>query len=181
MLMLGYLLGTQFANKIIAYDHWIAFVLLCFIGGKTVLESSKNEGCTDRECPVAKCSDRECPDGKCEDRECHAIECTDREFPGGGRPERKESSLKPEEMLPIAIATSIDALAVGVSFAFLEVSIVPVAVIIGIVTLSLSMFGVKVGNVFGIRYKSKAELAGGAILVLIGFKILFEHIGNISL
>ena len=145
-----------------------------------ILESHKNEGCTDRECPVVKCEDRECPDGKCEDRECPVIECTDRECPDGARPKRKESSLKPEEMLPLAIATSIDALAIGVSFAFLEVSIVPVAIIIGIVTLSLSMFGVKIGNVFGIRYKSKAELAGGAILILMGFKILLEHVGIIT-
>ena len=76
-----------------------------------------------------------------------------------------------------AVATSIDALAVGVTFAFLKVPIVPAVSFIGIVTFCLSVIGVKVGNVFGSRYKSKAELAGGIILVLMGFKILLEHLG----
>ena len=87
----------------------------------------------------------------------------------------KEFSLKPAQMLPLAIATSIDALAVGVSFAFLRVSIVTAASIIGITTFVISMTGVKIGQVFGIRYKSKAELTGGVILVLIGLKILLKH------
>lgn len=80
-------------------------------------------------------------------------------------------------MLPLAVATSIDALAVGVSFAFLKVSIVPAVTFVGVITLVLSAIGVKLGNVFGARYKSKAELAGGIILVLIGVKILLEHLG----
>ena len=94
---------------------------------------------------------------------------------GGERPGEKETSLKPAQMLPLAIATSIDALAAGISFAFLRVSIVPAVSLIGITTLVISMAGVKIGNVFGTRYKSKAELAGGVILVLIGLKIIFEH------
>ena len=91
-------------------------------------------------------------------------------------PEKKEFSLEPAQMLPLAIATSIDALAVGVSFAFLQVSIVPAASFIGITTFIISVTGVKVGQVFGISYKSKAELAGGVILALIGLKILIENI-----
>jgi putative Mn2+ efflux pump MntP len=79
-------------------------------------------------------------------------------------------------MLPLAIATSIDALAVGVSFAFLRVDIIPAVSFIGLTTLIISMLGVKIGNIFGRRYKSKAELTGGIILLLIGVKILFEHL-----
>ena len=79
-------------------------------------------------------------------------------------------------MLLLAIATSIDALAVGVSFAFLQVNIVMAASFIGVVTFILSAIGIKIGNIFGTRYKSKAELAGGIILILIGLKILLEHL-----
>ena len=81
-----------------------------------------------------------------------------------------------QKMLPLAVATSIDALAVGVSFAFLRVSIFPAVTFIGVVTLTLSMLGVKIGNIFGAKFKSKAELAGGVILILMGTKILLEHL-----
>lgn len=91
--------------------------------------------------------------------------------------EIEETPLTPKKMLPLAIATSIDALAVGISFAFLKIEIVPAVLSIGGITLALSMVGVKVGNVFGARFQSKAEFAGGAILVLIGLKILLEHLG----
>ena len=79
-------------------------------------------------------------------------------------------------MLPLAIATSIDALAVGVTFAFLSVDIVPAILLIGVTTFALSAAGVKIGNVFGAKYKSKAEFAGGVILILLGIKILIEHL-----
>lgn len=79
-------------------------------------------------------------------------------------------------MVPLAVATSIDALAVGVTFACLDVSIVPAVSFIGVTTFLLSAIGIKIGNVFGTRYKSKAELAGGIVLVLMGIKILVEHI-----
>ena len=77
-------------------------------------------------------------------------------------------------MLPLAVATSIDALAVGVSLAFLQVSIVPAVSFIGVTTLLISMIGVKIGSLFGVKFKSKAEFMGGAILVLIGIRILLE-------
>lgn len=80
-------------------------------------------------------------------------------------------------MLVLAVATSIDALAVGITFAFLDVGIVPAVSFIGIITFTLSMAGVKVGNLFGMRYKSRAELAGGIILICIGLEILLEHLG----
>ena len=80
-------------------------------------------------------------------------------------------------MLPLAIATSIDALAVGVTLAFLEVQVLPAISFIGIVTFLLSVLGIRIGNIFGIRYKAKAEMAGGLILICMGFKILLEHLG----
>lgn len=91
--------------------------------------------------------------------------------------ECQDGSLAVREMFLLAVATSIDALAVGITFAFLNVQILQAASIIGVCTFSLSACGVKIGNIFGVKYKSKAELAGGIILVLLGFKILFEHLG----
>lgn len=82
----------------------------------------------------------------------------------------------PKAMLPLAVATSIDALAVGVTFAFLKVQIVPAVSFIGIVTFVISCAGVLIGNRFGAKYKSKAELAGGLVLVCMGVKILVEHL-----
>ena len=136
MPLIGYMAATRFADGIIAYDHWIAFVLLCFLGGKMIMGSFKKDA-------------------------------------GSG----KEISVKPAQMLPLAVATSIDALAVGVSFAFLKVNIAPAVCFIGVTTFILSVVGVRVGNVFGIKLKSKAEFAGGVILILIGVKILLEHLG----
>ena len=80
-------------------------------------------------------------------------------------------------MLPLAIADSIDALAAGITFAFLEVSILPAVLLIGSITFLLSAMGVWLGNRFGEKYRSKAELAGGIILVIMGIKILLEHLG----
>lgn len=91
--------------------------------------------------------------------------------------ESASDSLAFKEMLILAIATSIDALAVGVTFAFLQVQIVAAVLFIGVITFTLSTVGVKIGNVFGSRYKSKAEMAGGIILILMGVKILLEHLG----
>ena len=90
------------------------------------------------------------------------------------------ASLDVRGMVLLAVATSIDALAVGVTFAFLNVDIVPAVSFIGAVTFTLSMVGVKVGNAFGSKYKSRAELAGGAILILMGLKILLEHLGLLA-
>lgn len=80
-------------------------------------------------------------------------------------------------MLPLSVATSIDALAVGITFAFLKVSIMQAVALIGITTFTLSVVGVKIGNVFGTKYKTKAEIAGGIILIVIGIRILLEHLG----
>ncbi|WP_394875227.1 manganese efflux pump MntP [Clostridium neonatale] len=139
MLMIGYILGSQFSDKISSIDHWIVFILLSLIGISMIKESLEKE----------------------EKSEC--------------KTEEEELSFK--NMSILAVATSIDALAVGVTFAFLKVNIIPAVSFIGITTLVLSMIGVKIGNIFGVKYKSKAELVGGIILILMGIKILLEHLG----
>ena len=133
MPLLGWLLGTRFQGLITSVDHWIAFVLLCLIGGNMVRESRSRE-----EEPV-------------------------------------DPDFTVRAMLPMAVATSIDALAVGVTFAFHKVEIAPAVSLIGVTTLVLAAAGVKIGSVFGDRFEKKAELAGGAILILMGVKILLEH------
>ncbi|MBE5933851.1 MAG: manganese efflux pump [Lachnospiraceae bacterium] len=134
---IGYLVGSLFADKITAIDHWIAFVLLAIIGGSMIKESFEKE-------------------------------------------EEMDSCMDPKCMFVLAVATSIDALAVGVSFAFLKVSIVWSVLFIGVITFVLSAVGIKIGSIFGAKYKSKAEFAGGIVLILIGTKILLEHLGVIS-
>lgn len=84
-------------------------------------------------------------------------------------------------MVVLAVATSIDALAVGVTFAFLNVNLILAISIIGVLTFIISLLGVKIGNVFGDKFEKKAELAGGIILILIGLKILLEHLGILIL
>lgn len=134
MPLIGYFLGSFFAEMIEKYDHWVAFVLLAIIGGNMIKESF-------------------------------------------GKDEKVDSSMDVKSMLLLAIATSIDALAVGVTFAFLQVQIVPAVSFIGVITFIFSAVGVKIGSLFGAKYKSKAELFGGIVLVLIGIKILLEGIG----
>lgn len=138
MPFLGWLLGIRFQKYIVSVDHWIAFVLLVFIGGKMVVEAVREKG---------------------------EKEIGEMDLP-----------LKHKEMLVLAVATSIDALAVGITFAFLDVPIAEAVIIIGCTTFVLSILGVVVGNYFGSRYKKKAEITGGIILILIGLKILLEHL-----
>ncbi|WP_294580763.1 manganese efflux pump MntP family protein [uncultured Thomasclavelia sp.] len=132
---LGYLLGTTFASKIAAIDHWIAFILLGIIGASMIKEAFEDD------------SD-----------------------------ELEDSKLRIGDLFMLAIATSIDALAVGITFAFFEVSLLTSVTLIGVITFIICIIGVKVGNVFGKKYKNKAELAGGIILILMGTKILIEHL-----
>lgn len=141
MPLIGYLLGTSFSSYIESFDHWIAFALLAFIGGKMAIEAIRDKGDDEEE---------------------------------------KTDVLKIGELTVMAIATSIDALAVGITFAFLKVNILLSVLLIGVTTFALSLAGVLIGNKFGAKYKSKAELAGGIILVLIGVKILLEHLGIIN-
>ncbi len=94
-----------------------------------------------------------------------------------GECEKENDSLDIKTMFLLAVATSIDALAVGITFAFLKVNIAAAVSFIGVTTFVISAAGVKIGNIFGTKYKSKAELAGGIILILLGLKILLEHLG----
>lgn len=94
-----------------------------------------------------------------------------------GEIEKLDSSFSAKAMFPLAIADSIDALAVGVTFAFLEVNIIPAVLLIGVTTFLFSVAGIKIGNQFGARYKSKAEMVGGLILIVMGLMILMEHTG----
>lgn len=132
---LGYVLGTTFANKIAAIDHWIAFILLALIGANMIKEALSSD------------------DDECQD-----------------------DSLRLGDLIMLSIATSIDALAVGITFAFFNVTLLLSVSMIGIITFIICVIGVKVGNVFGEKYKSKAELAGGLILIVMGAKILIDHL-----
>lgn len=138
MPFIGWLLGSQFESYITSIDHWIAFILLGFIGGKMIVEALKPE---------------------------ETVEIKEMDAP-----------LDLKEMFLLAVATSIDALAVGITFAFLDYPIVEAISIIGITTFCISVGGVYVGNFFGNKYKNKAEFAGGLILVIIGLRILFSHL-----
>jgi len=135
MPLVGYLGGINFANQIQDLDHWVAFILLGFIGGKMIKDSfSKKEE------------------------------------------KVKEKPFLCSTMLLLAIATSIDALAVGITFAFFEINIFRAIILIGLTTFCISVGGVKIGNIFGIKFKSKAEFIGGIVLVILGLKILIEHL-----
>ena len=134
MPLIGYFLGSFFADMITKYAHWIAFVLLIIIGGNMLKEAM-------------------------------------------GEDEKVDACMDAKEMFLLAIATSIDALAVGVTFAFLKVQIVPAVSFIGCVTFVCSAIGVKIGSIFGSKYRSKAEFCGGVILILIGLKILLNGLG----
>jgi len=151
MPIIGYTIARQFAEQVMQYDRWVVFGLLFFLGAKMIWGSFNKHKCADRTCDALPCSDRACPLG------------------------RQETTLSPKQMLPLALATSVDAMAVGVSFAFMRVSIVPAVTMIGIITLLISILGVKIGNVFGTKFKSKAELAGGLILILMGLWALLAH------
>ena len=143
MPLIGFFLGTLFAAAIEAVDHWVAFVLLGFIGVNMLKEAfEKDCGC---------CGDEH------------------------------NADLSFKTMFVMAVATSIDALAVGISLAMAgDVNIFTAVILIGLFTCGMSTMGVKIGNVFGSRFEKKAQFAGGAILVLLGLKILLEHLGFLA-
>ncbi len=137
MPFLGYLLGSSFASYITPFDHWLAFILLGFLGVKMLKDAlSKEENTAD-------------------------------------------CSFSTKTMLLMAVATSIDALVVGIPFAspaMANVNIGFVVGTIGIITFLFSAIGVEIGSVFGVRYKQKSQLLGGVILIVMGAKILLEHL-----
>lgn len=136
MPLIGFFLGTLFADAIQAFDHWVAFGLLALIGINMLKEAF------------------------------------------GEEEEAADADLSVKTMFIMAVATSVDALAVGISLAMAgDVNIYVAVTLIGITTFVLSAIGVAVGNVFGSRYEKRAEIAGGVILILLGIKILLEHLG----
>lgn len=143
MPFIGWTLGHSFKDYIESFDHWVAFALLAFIGGKMIYEAFKDD----------------------DDDECDSFDV--------------------KELLIMAVATSIDAMAAGIAFAIDGIdtvtSILWAVLVIGVTTFVLSAFGVFIGHKFGAVYKSKAELAGGIILILIGAKILLEHLGVLNI
>ena len=139
MPVIGYLLGSTFAGRIAVVDHWIAFILLGYIGIKMIADAIK-------------------------ERRDESI-VTEMDPP-----------LDHKELFIMAIATSIDALAVGVTLSFLDVSIILSASVIGAVTFLICVGGVFVGNIFGEKYKTYAQIVGGAILLVLGLRILITHL-----
>ena len=140
MPLLGWALGRQFEQYITSVDHWIAFLLLGWIGGKMIWDA----------------------------------------LHGGGEEMPAQDALDVKELFVLAVATSIDALAVGITFAFLQVDILPAVALIGCTTFAIALAGVWIGQRFGSRFKDRAALAGGMILCLIGLKILLEHLGMLG-
>ena len=147
MPFIGYLLGTSFESYIKNFDHWIAFALLAFIGGKMIIDTIRedDDGCK----------------GSCD----------------------LNNKLNYKELVVMAIATSIDALAVGIAMACLSggMGIYSAISLIGIITLVICFAGVIIGNKFGSKFEKNASYAGGIILLLIGLKILLEHLGILDI
>lgn len=140
MPLIGFYLGTFFKDYIVSIDHWVAFVLLAYIGGK-MLYDTLTEGDEEIVCPV-------------------------------------DNRLNFKELTLMAVATSIDALAVGITFSFYkDTNIFADILLIGVTTFVLCVAGVAIGYKFGTRFKKKAEIAGGVILIIIGLKILLEGLG----
>lgn len=133
MPLVGYLLGTLIVDYIKEIDHWIAFALLGFIGGKMIYEAIKGE-------------------------------------------EKRDASVAFWTMLPLAIGTSIDAMAAGITLALGSANIYIAIAVIGVITFILSAVGVKIGNIFGAKFQKKAEIFGGIMLISLGLKILIEHL-----
>ena len=143
MPLIGFFLGTLFAEAIEAVDHWVAFILLGIIGFNMLKEAFEKDEC-----------------------DC----CKD-----------SNADLSVKTMFIMAIATSIDALAVGISLAMAgNVNIFAAVLMIGLCTCTFSAAGVKIGNIFGSRFEKKAQLAGGVILIVLGLKILLEHLGILA-
>lgn len=137
MPILGYLLGKQFEQFVQNIDHWIAFILLSFIGLEMIKESFDDS--------------------------------------------KENDKLDFKTMFILSIATSIDALTIGITYAFFKVNIIIASTIIGITTFAFSVIGVFIGNKFGAKFKNQAEIIGGIILILIGLKILLEHLGILNI
>ena len=152
MPLIGWILGIGFQDHIKAIDHWVALILLSILGGKMIYEFYK---------------------GRKEEKE----EVNDAEIEVSTTLESDKDELSNKELTTLAIATSIDALAVGISFAFLDVNIILSSLIIGVITFIICFIGVIAGKKIGGLFKDYAELIGGIILIIIGINIFNEHTG----
>lgn len=177
MPLIGYFLGAQFEHFITHIDHWIAFGLLTVIGVNMIREAVGEDETTSQRDDETMSQPVESQSHKVAEtqsqRQCQR-QCQRQSQSQCQSQRSTANSIK--TMLILAIATSIDALAVGVTFAFLKVNIWKSILIIGITTFLFSFVGVKIGNVFGSRYSKTAEIVGGVILILLGIKILVEHL-----
>jgi putative Mn2+ efflux pump MntP len=153
MPLIGWSLGISFEGYIKGFDHWIALILLSFLGIKMIYESIKSEGEDEVALDIAQ-------------------DNIHNDF--------NDSDIKTKDLIVLSVATSIDALAVGVSFAFLDISIIPVVSSIAIVTFIVCFIGVLIGKQIGPILKNYAEIIGGVILILIGLNIFNEHTGFLS-
>lgn len=184
MPLLGWELGDYFQEAIVSFDHWIAFGLLTLLGVNLIREAREKEENSEELEAFQNLSGSQKP---------ISVPPTSSYTPSMSLSASKSHTqapsvyhthvsstvkelLCPTSMLPLALATSIDALAVGVTFAFLEVPILPAVTLIGVTTLFLSMIGTAAGYLFGLHLKARAEIAGGVILILMGVKILAEHL-----
>lgn len=149
MPLIGWLLGSRFYHVIMPIDHWIAFILLSIIGFNMMKESFSRKSACD-----------------CDDNTCAA-------YPNI---EKEDGKLNIKELLALAIATSIDALVIGITFGIQRINIVGAISTIGIITFIICGIGIGIGHFFGAKYEKKATLAGGSILILMGSKILIEHL-----
>ena len=138
MPFIGWMFGIRFESYIKSIDHWIAVILLSFIGIKMIIDAKDDDNTS------------------------------------------SSTTIDNKELFILSIATSIDALAIGVSFAFLSIDIIPICLAIGIITFLMCFIGVIVGKKIGSMFKTYAQILGGVILILIGFNILNEHTGIIS-
>lgn len=152
MPLIGWILGIGFQDHIKAIDHWVALILLSILGGKMIYEFYK---------------------GRKEEKD----EVNDAEIEVSTTLESDKDELSNKELTTLAIATSIDALAVGISFAFLDVNIILSSLIIGVITFIICFIGVIAGKKIGGLFKDYAELIGGIILIIIGINIFNEHTG----
>lgn len=139
--VIGYFAASTFASYVTAFDHWIIFGLLAFIGGNMIHEAFE------------------------EDEENS----------------KETAQFDWKHMLPLAVACSIDAFAMGVSFAFMKTNLILQVTSIGVITAILSIAGIYIGRVFGARWQKPAQIAGGVVLLLIGLKVLLEHLGFLAL
>lgn len=151
MPIIGWLLGIKFEGYIKAIDHWIALILLTILGAKMIYEFYENR--------------KESLQGEIEREVSATVD------------EVENVELSNKELISLSVATSIDALAVGISFAFLNVNIVSAATIIGVITFIVCFIGVIAGKKIGGIFKNYAELVGGIVLILIGINIFNEHTG----